>query len=679
MRPDPFTVDIPAPGPRLIALARREDGSFIDKIILTTVAGFNPTGFGPPETREGAPGLPTVTLSSPTAGQTFAPGATINLSASAAGQSGLNITRVQYTANGNPIAESTVAPFNATVTTLGAGVYGIRATAFDELGQSTISGSVAITVGTPPPQALFVTAAGALNASDAAAKARLETNGFQVQVVEAPASSTADAAGKQLIVISSTVGSGDVNTKFAASAVPVLTWEGALQDDFLMTLNTDGTDRGVATAQTQLNIVNATHPLAAGLTAGVKTTTTAAVDYTWGVPNSNAVVVATVAANPAQAVIYGYDKDALLIDGTTRAPARRVLTFLSNDAYAVLTDDGKKLFDAAVQWASGINPNAPKTSANIAWVSFHPSDTTPSAAATTAGFTAAPDKAYTDLLKSAGHTVTRVLNTGTPDTNVLNAYDLVIVSRSTPSGDFELPAETAAWNGITAPLMMLGGYGSRANRIGFYTGNTIPDTQGTIKLTVAEPTHPIFAGIQLGAGNVTANDYAGLTVFNTRTNRGISIISEPIATGGTVLATSLPSVAEDTTVGSTVIAELPAGTATANARGDVLAGDRLVFLTGSREYDGLTSEGAGIYDLTADGAKMFLNAVNYMAGVQGGGTPPDRPTLSLARAANGTITITFTGTLQSSATVTGGWADETATGSLVVTPNQPMRFYRSKR
>ncbi|MCI0364019.1 MAG: hypothetical protein L0219_09080, partial [Phycisphaerales bacterium] len=55
------------------------------------------------------------------------------------------------------------------------------------------------------------------------------------------------------------------------------------------------------------------------------------------------------------------------------------------------------------------------------------------------------------------------------------------------------------------------------------------------------------------------------------------------------------------------------------ATADVLAGPRLVFLTGSRESAGLTAEGSGIYDLTDDGAQMFLNAVTYMvAGGSGG-------------------------------------------------------------
>ncbi len=684
--PDPYTVDVPAPGPRAIALARREDGSFVDKIILTTVPGFNPTGFGPPETRESAPGLPTVAVTAPTAGQTFAAGGNISITANAAGQSGLEITRVEFTANGNLIGQSTTAPFNLVWSNVTSGVFGIRATAFDELGQSTTSDSIAVTVGTPAPQAVLVIGTASiptLNASDAAVKARLETNGWQVTVVQAPTSTTASADGKQLIVVSSTVASGDVAAKFRDVPIPVVMWEQAVQDDFRLTLDT-ATDHNTAVGQTQLNVVNATHPLAGGLTAGVKTVSTAPVDFSWGVPSSNAVVIATVADNPAQAVIYGYDKDSFLIDGTTRAPARRVMFFMSDNAYATATAEATTLFDAAVAWASGINPNAPKTAANIAWISFHSADDSPSGNARTAGFTNAPDIAYTDLLKSVGHTVTRVVTSGTPDTNVLDAFDLVIVSRSVPSGDYELAAETAAWNGITAPVMMLGGYASRANRLGFYTGNTIPDTATPVKLTITDTNHPIFAGISFDAANTMVNDYAVIVSYTNNVQRGISVVTEPIATGGTVLATGFAGPVEAPVEG-TFIAEFPAGTATANARGDILGGDRLLFLTGSREsaavgtIPAVTSEAAGIYDLTADGAKMFLNAVAYMAGVQPPPTNGAPPTVTFTRAANGSITITFTGTLESSASVSGPWTDETATGSITVTPNQPSRFYRAKR
>ena len=84
--PDPFTVEILAAGPHVIGLARREDGSFFDKFILTTNAAYAPTGLGPPETREGVPAVPAVALTAPTAGQKFSTGTPITLAATAAGE-----------------------------------------------------------------------------------------------------------------------------------------------------------------------------------------------------------------------------------------------------------------------------------------------------------------------------------------------------------------------------------------------------------------------------------------------------------------------------------------------------------------------------------------------------------------------------------------------------------------
>jgi len=50
--------------------------------------------------------------------------------------------------------------------------------------------------------------------------------------------------------------------------------------------------------------------------------------------------------------------------------------------------------------------------ANIVWVSLHPGDASPSTAAAGTGFTTAPDKAYTDLLKAHGHPWVYVLSGG---------------------------------------------------------------------------------------------------------------------------------------------------------------------------------------------------------------------------------------------------------------------------
>jgi hypothetical protein len=261
----------------------------------------------------------------------------------------------------------------------------------------------------------------------------------------------------------------------------------------------------------------------------------------------------------------------------------------------------------------------------IIWVSFHGADDAPAADAAAAGFTEAPDKAYTDLLTANGYDVTRYITTKTPDPNVLNAADLVIIGRSVDSGNYSGDAATA-WNTqITAPMIITGGYPLRSSRMGFTAGTTMPDTTGDIRLTVSDPNHPIFAGIPMTDGTMD-NPFAGIAIYptdGTTVARGISVNTDAPNPAGTILATIAgPADPNDPNdpitgpVGGMMIAEWSARVTTLTHDGgagtDVLAGRRLVFLTGSREADGVSSRTAGLYDLYDDGAKMFLNAVAYM-------------------------------------------------------------------
>jgi hypothetical protein len=251
--------------------------------------------------------------------------------------------------------------------------------------------------------------------------------------------------------------------------------------------------------------------------------------------------------------------------------------------------------------------------ANILFVSFHQNDAPANAGATAAGFTSAPDIGYTDALRAAGHTVTRVLTSGTPNTAQLNAADLVIISRSVPSGDYELDAETAAWNGVTAPTLILGGYILRANRLGYVTASTAPvDTTGNVTLQATQPNHPIFQGITLGTGNTLA--YAVPVSYTNNVQRGISVNTDPLAGGGTMIATVDPAGQPAGLAGGNglLIAEWQAGAQMSTAPVDTLGGHRMVLLTGTRE-NGIASDAAGIYDLTPEGRQLFLNAVDYMA------------------------------------------------------------------
>ncbi len=253
--------------------------------------------------------------------------------------------------------------------------------------------------------------------------------------------------------------------------------------------------------------------------------------------------------------------------------------------------------------------------ANIIWVSFHGADDMPSAGAAGAGFAEAPDKPYTDLLAADGYSVTRYITTNAPDAAVLDAADLVIVSRSVASSGYQNDGATA-WNNISAPMIITGGYVLRSSRMGFTTGTDMPDTTGDITLTVSDPNHPIFAGISLTDGTMD-NPFAGVVLYPDEATlaRGISINNNPVNADGTVLAAVSEASAATGPAGGMVIGEWQAGAVMTHAGGagtDILAGHRLVFLTGSREASGISSETAGLYDLYEDGAQMFLNAVAYM-------------------------------------------------------------------
>lgn len=206
--------------------------------------------------------------------------------------------------------------------------------------------SLALTVN--KPQVLFVVGNATLNSGDSAVKTHLESLGFVVTIKAATSSTTADASGKNLVIISSTALSTDSNTKYRDIAVPVLTWEAYLFDDMGMTGATKGTNYDKKASQTTISIVNSSHPMAAGL-SGTQTVYGSAGYLELGQPTSAAVNIATVTGDSTKSVIFGYDKGAQMIGLT--APAKRVGFFLYDTEASVMTSQGWTLFDSAVKWA----------------------------------------------------------------------------------------------------------------------------------------------------------------------------------------------------------------------------------------------------------------------------------------------------------------------------------------
>jgi hypothetical protein len=167
------------------------------------------------------------------------------------------------------------------------------------------------------------------------------------------------------------------------------------------------------------------------------------------------------------------------------------------------------------------------------------------------------------------------------------------------------------------------------------------------------------------------NGYANRVTYGTLLQNGISVNTDAIAGNGTVLA--VVGTAGDPTLNGMIIGEWQAGATMGNAAADVLGGHRLTFLSGSREA-GITSQAAGIYDLTEDGAKMLLNAVRYMAVPK---TVVSPPILS-----DGEITIIWAGggELETAPSVTGPWSGTGNTsGSATESVGDGNKFYRVNR
>ncbi len=157
--------------------------------------------------------------------------------------------------------------------------------------------------------------------------------------------------GYDLIVISETVDALDISTKYRHTAIPLLTFENDLLGELGMTGWKTSRDTGTDDNQRFLWLVNAPHPLAAGLSAGIQNVLSEEnLKMNWGKPGLGAVTIATLRGEPEKAAIFAYERGATM-NGEALAPARRVSFFLWQDTFEKLRPEGLALFRAAVLWA----------------------------------------------------------------------------------------------------------------------------------------------------------------------------------------------------------------------------------------------------------------------------------------------------------------------------------------
>ncbi len=202
-------------------------------------------------------------------------------------------------------------------------------------------------------QALFVRGKSkTVTPVDAQVMSMLEGEGFEVTVKHDREVASWHSNGKHLIVVSSTVHSGRVGSKFTHVDVPFITWESYLYDDLHMTGRKRGTDYGFGGSTTTIELTDSTHTLAAGYSGAVAVSTTAS-QLRWGKPNAHAKVMAWLPGHTERAVYFAYDRGAALVNGMA-APARRIAfhMFQEGDASTVAPATWHML-QASIQWAVG--------------------------------------------------------------------------------------------------------------------------------------------------------------------------------------------------------------------------------------------------------------------------------------------------------------------------------------
>lgn len=196
-----------------------------------------------------------------------------------------------------------------------------------------------------------------LNGSEKAIRARAaELTGLPVVTIDDDVFSVDDLAGCRLVLMSKQVDDNVIANRLKATPCGILFWEENQQQlRMLATIDNDGSDGGVWHTRGQQVWVPAEAPdsLRAGL-VGLVDFFDRVDEMAFGragqVPQT-AIVLAEYSAAGGHRIVYVYERDALLADGTPAA-GRRVFFGLYRDNYVHLTPGASAMFDALIRWAA---------------------------------------------------------------------------------------------------------------------------------------------------------------------------------------------------------------------------------------------------------------------------------------------------------------------------------------
>jgi hypothetical protein len=209
----------------------------------------------------------------------------------------------------------------------------------------------------PLVRALLLVGVHPLQPGDLAIKNRLERTGYAVNVHPVASADSAQKAGdealKHHVVVVSTTYSAAMYGGASLRAIPVgiVCMEQGLFPPLGMVPADVAGAVGASSDQLFISVVDSASPLAAGLSTGPVKVTVAPGTFTWGRPPKTALTIAVLPAAKENALIFAYDRGALLAQGSA-APGRRVGFFADVKTVPTLNSAGLALFDAAVRWAA---------------------------------------------------------------------------------------------------------------------------------------------------------------------------------------------------------------------------------------------------------------------------------------------------------------------------------------
>jgi len=233
----------------------------------------------------------------------------------------------------------------------------VRLTVTGTSGPVVTQRNAAVRIGQPPRIAII---GGTLPppAADLAAADYLRSLGYDVTSLDdepanrPPASQLAQDYG--LVIVSSTITSGNVGGEFRTANVPVIFWENALLQSAREALVSGGT---TATGQTQVAITNNTHPVTQGIALGNATVYSSAQTLSLGTGTiaPGTTVLATRVGDPTQPAVMAAESGAMLLNGYI-APARRVFLFFEDAGFTGATNPAKAMLSNAVCWTMRLTP-----------------------------------------------------------------------------------------------------------------------------------------------------------------------------------------------------------------------------------------------------------------------------------------------------------------------------------